>query len=333
MEPSGTAPRTKRAQEFALERLDDRQLLSAGMGNTFAIIPGTVSKAGEITSIQFKIDPSRFTAPRKGKIILGIDVASSDSSSAFRPYIVSVKTPSGQTIMAQHAIYSKTLVKSKKLASAVSSATLVTLPVPKAGQAAGVYTLQVEGASKTTGNFLTGFYLPGDTTGSGEVTTTGLQTIVSELGQSSSGSKYTFDADSNRDGKITMSDVAIASRNLGAKTTISPVVDVNLAQTSDSDLQDRITSQRNVVFTGTVSPGASVTFSEINKNSAGASGVADSSGNYNITVPLGDGSNTFQVTTMDSFGQSISGQISPVTWSANPPKVVNTPSDLATKTT
>jgi hypothetical protein len=30
------------------------------------------------------------------------------------------------------------------------------------------------------------------------------------------------------------------------------------------------------------------------------------------------------VTSTDAFGQSISGQISPVTWSANPPTVTNT---------
>ena len=42
-------------------------------------------------------------------------------------------------------------------------------------------------------------------------------------------------------------------------------------------------------------------------------------------VPLGDGSNTFKVTTTDAFGQSISGQISPVTYTLNPPQVINTP--------
>ena len=42
-------------------------------------------------------------------------------------------------------------------------------------------------------------------------------------------------------------------------------------------------------------------------------------------VPLGDGSNTFNVTTTDAFGQSITGQIAPVTYSTNPPQVINTP--------
>ncbi len=58
-------------------------------------------------------------------------------------------------------------------------------------------------------------------------------------------------------------------------------------------------------------------------------GTADATGNYSIMVPLGNGSNTFKVTTSDAFGQSITGEISPVTWSANPPTVVNTPPKTA----
>ncbi|QEH38023.1 hypothetical protein OJF2_66190 [Aquisphaera giovannonii] len=333
MDPSETSPRIKRAQQFAIEQLDERRLLSAGMGNTFAIMPGTVSTAGSMTSVQFKIDPSQFTAPRNGKLIVGIDVAPSTANSPFKPYIVSVKSSTGRTIMAQHAMYSKALVKANKLGSPVSSATLVTLPVPKAGHAPVTYTLQVEGANKTTGSFLAGFYLPGDTTGKGEVTSASLSTILSEVGQNSTSSKYTFDADSNRDGKITMSDVAIASKNLGAKTTISPVVDVNLAAADSGSLNSRITDHKTVTFSGTVTPKATITFTEANNNSPGATATADATGNYNIAVPLGNGSNTFKVSTMDAFGQAITGTIQPVTYSTNPPTVTNTPSTSTTTAT
>ena len=44
----------------------------------------------------------------------------------------------------------------------MSSAVLATIRVPKAGQAPMVYTVQVQGASETTGKYLVGFYLPGD---------------------------------------------------------------------------------------------------------------------------------------------------------------------------
>jgi hypothetical protein len=144
------------------------------------------------------------------------------------------------------------------------------------------------------------------------------------MGATASSSKYTFDADANRDGRINGQDIRMASQNLGAKTTVSPVVNVDLDPATDGPLHSRITSSREVRFTGSTTPNATITFTEVNNNSPGATGSADASGNYSIMVPLGNGSNTFKVTSTDAFGQSISGQISPVTWSANPPTVTNT---------
>ena len=165
------------------------------------------------------------------------------------------------------------------------------------------------------------------------MTTTDIQTIISKLGTTSTSSNYAFDADANRDGKISLVDAQAASVNLGATTKVSPVVTVNLDPATDGPLNDRITNFKTVHFTGTTTPNATVTFAEINKNSPGATTTADASGNYSIMVPLGNGSNTFNVTTKDAFGQSISGQIAPVTYTLHPPTVVNTPSQLATTTT
>ena len=67
-------------------------------------------------------------------------------------------------------------------------------------------------------------------------------------------------------------------------------------------------------FYGTMTPGATVTFANDNNNGATTTATADASGSYSINVPLVSGSNTFMVTTQDGFGQSISGQISPVTY-------------------
>ena len=109
------------------------------------------------------------------------------------------------------------------------------------------------------------------------------------------------------------------------------MISVNLNPAADP-LNDRITSDSTVNFTGTVTPGATVTFKEINNNSPGATTTADSSGNYSIMVPLGVGANTFSVTSHDAFGQTISGQIAAVTYTANPPTVVNTPPSSTTST-
>lgn len=333
MSPSHKHTRKKRGPNFSLEMLEERQLLSAGMGSTFAIIPGSVTTVGQVSSVQFKIDPSQFTTARGGKILLGIDVAA-DPSSNIKPAIVSIKTASGRlAAQVHHSFYSQALVKANNLGSPMSSAVLATIRVPKDGQPPAVYTVQVQGASKTTGNYLLGFFLPGDVSGAGTVTTTDIQTIISKLGASSTSSNYSFYADANRDGKISLVDAQIASANLRAKTTVSPVITVNLDPATDGPMHSRITNLRTVHFTGSTTPNAAVAFTEINNNSPGATTTADASGNYSIMVPLGDGSNTFNVTTKDAFDQSITGQIAPVTYTLNPPQVINTTSQLATTTT
>ena len=42
--------------------------------------------------------------------------------------------------------------------------------------------------------------------------------------------------------------------------------------------------------------------------------TADATGNYSIIVPLVRGTNTFQVTSTDAFGQTIQGNLAPVTY-------------------
>ena len=333
MNTSQGQPRRKRGKGISLEVLEDRQLLSAGMGSTFAIMPGTVASAGQVSSVQFKVDPAMITPGKGGKIVLGIDVAGNTSAaSVVKPEIVSVKSANGRTIGVQHSTYSPTIVKSSKLSSPTTSAVLVTLPVPKTGQAPEVYTVQVKGLHNTTGQYLVGYFLPGDAKGTGAVDATNLQTIASEFGAkaTASGTKYTFDADANRDGKISVSDLQVASKNLGAKVTISPVISVNLDPATDGPLHSRITNFKTVHFTGSTSPGATVVFTETANNSPGATATANANGDYSIMVPLGDGSNTFKVSSTDAFGQTISGTIAPVTYSLNPPTVVNTPPPVTT---
>src|SRR5271166_2198695 len=75
MNPSHKQPRMKRGRNLALELLEDRQLLSAGEGSTFAIMTGTVATAKQVSSVQFAINPNDFTPARNGRILLGIDVA------------------------------------------------------------------------------------------------------------------------------------------------------------------------------------------------------------------------------------------------------------------
>ena len=139
-----------------------------------------------------------------------------------------------------------------------------------------------------------------------------ISTIKLMLGDSATSSNYSFDADVNRNGIINNQDVKLAEKNLGAATQISPVVSVNLDPASMQ--LDRTTSFSTVHFAGTMTPNGTITFANNNANGATTTATADSTGADSIMVPLVSGSNTFTVTTHDAFGQSISGQISPVVY-------------------
>ncbi len=330
-------PRNRRKPSLAVDPLEDRRVLSAGMGSTFAIVPGTLAEVSQSTgggrravaastpssTVQVTLDFTHFTPGARGRIILGVDVAADPNSSA-KPMVASIQTANGRNMSVQHSRYSKTLVKAQSLGNPISSAVTATLTTPKDGQAPVTYKVNVKGGTADAGAYLLGFYLPGDVDGDGEVTKADVSSIASKFGLTSTDDGYSFDADANRDGKIDAQDLRLAGQNIGAKTVISPVTSVNLDPASDTGISDRITDQKVVKFTGAASPNATIVFTEAYGNSAGATTTVGADGKYSIDVPLGSGSNTFKVTTSDSFGQSITGTIAPVSYSANPPKVVNT---------
>ena len=192
---------------LAPEVLEDRVVLSAGQGSTFAIMPGSVTTAGQVSTLNFTMSSAMFATPkRNGDILLGIDIASatassSSSTSTLKPEIVSVKSASGKMIPVQHSKYDAKVAKANKLGDSKTSAILVTLKVPK-GTATASYSVQVEGLQGTTGSYLVGFYLPGDVTGTGQVTQADLKVIKEDKGMTAESSNYNFDADVNRDGII-----------------------------------------------------------------------------------------------------------------------------------
>jgi hypothetical protein len=306
-------------------------VMSSGQGSTLAIMPGSVTTAGQLASIPFEVSPTLFTPAKDGKIVLGLDIApaSSSSSSAkttnFRPQIVSITAPSGHVMRAQHARYYGPVAKANGLGRATTSAVLFALPVPANGQPAANYTVQVKGLGSTTGQFLVGFYLPGDVAGTGTVTKSDIQTIRSAKGTTAQDSKYNFEDDLNRDGIVNGQDAKIAQENLGAATKVSPVVSVNLDPASDP-AANRVSPFSTVHFAGQTTPDATVKFLDQASGST-TSTTTNSTGAYSVIVPLVTGSNTFTVTTQDGFGQSISGAISPVVYS---PPASNSPSGPGT---
>jgi hypothetical protein len=321
MDTSKRNRRVHRRMCAAPEVLEDRVVMSAGEGSTFAILPGTVGNVGQVSSVQFKIDPTLFTAPKGGKLLLGIDVApatpasstSTTTTASLKPEIVSITDSSGHVIPVQHSKYNAKVAKANKLGDTPTSAALVNVKVPNKGQPDNDYSVQVKGLELTTGQYLVGFYLPGDVAGSGTVTQADLQTIKKDKGLTAMNSKYSFDADVNRDGVINHQDYEDAKKDLGASTLVSPVVSVNLDPASDP-AADRTTPFSTVGFNGALTPNATISFLD-NSSGVTSTSSANSLGTYSISVPLVTGSNTFSVTTQDGFGQSITGSITPVVYS------------------
>jgi hypothetical protein len=310
--------RTRQCLCLAPEVLEDRVVLSAGQGSTFAIMPGTISTPGTTTSVQFTMSSAMFATPKKnGDILLGIDIAAASTSattaSTLKPQIVSVKDAAGKSIKLQKSTYDAKVAKANKIGDTQTSAVLVDLKVPK-GTATANYTVQVEGLEGTTGTYLVGYYLPGDVAGTGQVTKADLKTIKQDKGMTAESANYNFDADVNRNGIINGQDEQLAKEDLGASTAVSPVVSVNLDPASNPEL-DGTTPFSSVVYEGNVTPGATVSFLDQATGVTTTTTAAAQTGVYNITVPLATGSNTFSVTTMDAFGQSITGAITPVVYS------------------
>jgi hypothetical protein len=323
MNESREQQRNRRKPLLAVDALEDRRVLSAGMGSTFAIVPGTIAESGQTSTSEVRLDTTHFTPGARGRIVLGIDVAA-DPGSTVKPEVVAVRAANGRNMGFQRSMYSQTIVKSQGLLSPRSSAVTATLMAPREGQAPASYKVEVRGMTSANGAYLLGFYLPGDVDGDGTVSREDISKIASSFGKASTDDGYQFDADANRDGKIDMRDVRMAGQNVGARTIISPVTSVNLDPASDTGISDRVTNQRVVKFKGTASPNAQIAFVEAEGKSPGGTTTVGADGSYTIDVQLGDGSNTFKVTAADAFGQVISGSIAAVTYSHNPPTVTNT---------
>ncbi len=305
--------RRRRGQNFGVESLEGRELLTGGAGSTFAIMPGSITKAGGTATISFTIDPTHFTMPRSGKLLLGIDVAT-QSGQSLKPLITTITDSQGHTVHGTlHSRYDPKVARSANLNNMMTTAAIT--PVSFApGNKPATYTITVQGQDKTSGSFLVGFYLAGDANGDGTVNSTDLTKIKQEMGLTANSGNYNFDADGNRDGLISRADLTIAQRNLGAATTISPSVTANLDPSYENQIGSQATSFSLVHFTGTVTPGATVTFTNTSHTEPTASTVADSKGSYGLMVALGAGSNVFQVSSHDAFNQTISGKIAPVTY-------------------
>jgi hypothetical protein len=282
----------------------------------FAVMPGTAT-AGKVSQVSFTIDPSHFTLP-KGKLELGIDVTPA-SGSTVKPVVLTVVDSSGRPVRTTHSIYDPQVQRNNTSAGKYTTAVIADVGFSKKDPTAPVtYTVDVMAQGTTAGNYLLGFYLPGDTNGDGTVDQTDVKAIKSEMRVNANQTNYSFDADGNRDGKISMADVQLAEKNMGVKTTVNPTISANLDPNDDPGLSQGVVKSSPIHYTGVATAGATITYQGTNQGDKPVSTVTDSSGKYSINVPVDKGENVFKVSSHDAFQQNISGTITPVTYLVTP---------------
>jgi len=300
-------------QDAQLER---RDVPASNLGNTFAIVPGEITKAGDGAVIQVKLTSDLFTLP-KGKATLGVAVAATTASTV-QPMISKVVNGSNKSVIQPPDNTGGKAVKAAVITTKAATPSLLNVQLGR-GQKSSSYTVSVKDKASTTGNFLSGFYLPGDANGDLKVDKTDLAAIKSLMGVKVGDTKYSFNADSNRNGIIDNADMKLSQGNQGVAVKVTPMITARLDPASDTGTADRITDVRSVKFQGVATPGSTVTYTEVDSKTPPVSTQADATGNYTVTASLADGSNLFRVNATDAFGQTISGLLAPVTYQANPP--------------
>jgi hypothetical protein len=327
MNPSQPS-RRRRGYTLAAEPLESRDLMTGGAGSTFAIEPGTIAQANQPAAVKFTIDTTHFTMPRGG-FTLGIDVVPG-SNSQLKPSIASAAGPTGRMLRLSHAAYAAHLPNATVAAGQLTSAVQTNIQL-QPGSSSESFTLNVRGQGGTTGDYLLGFYLPGDANGDGKVDPTDIAAIKAAFGSKAGSTQYTFDLDANRDGRINIADMRVARKNLGVATTVSPMVSASLDPDSQGPIKDRSLIAPSAHFGGVATPGAVLKYEEVDSKVQPVATTANEAGVYSIIVPVPVGSATFKVTSLDSFGQVISGTLSPVTY--NPDAAMNrTPQDSGDST-
>ena len=184
-------------------------------------------------------------------MMLGIDVVA--NRPRISPQIVSVQTSTASRSRVTRC--DKSVQRTNDSNGKFTSAVIVPISFPRNnGDKPVTFTVNVSSMQKTTGQYLLGFYLPGDAAGTGMVNQASYTATQKLLRLNGNDSKYSFYADANRDGQINRADLNLVRKNTGVTVNVSPVVTSNLNPASVTQTGTRTTSKQVINFTGNASP-------------------------------------------------------------------------------
>ncbi len=312
------------------EPLEPRCLLTGGGGSTFAVIGEMIDQPGQSAVIDFEITPSLFTA-RRDTMILGFDTAAGATTPSITPSIVDVLDSEGRSletpVINPPSAFQRFGPAPDVPDGVVQNAVLRTVAVPNPGgsrfpfgpavtpvaEPALSHTIEVGLPTDQSGQVLVGFYLPGETNDDGLVDLRDLTTIRRALNSTIGESRYNFDADANRDARVTAEDLSIALANLGVRTQVRPTISATLDSESDTGPDDRVTTLEVVEITGEATPGTRIILTEQFRQTTLPALVVDQSGSYRYSAVLEPGPNQFRIDGEDPFGQEFVGILADIT--------------------
>ena len=280
----------------SLEDLEDRLVMSTSVpANTIGVASGTVPAPHATADVSLNVSQRNFSG--RSSIIVG-ESAKASPGSGLVPNVVSVKGPAGKPLPIR---------KGPPIVPGVrnNQTVLVTTGHP------GPLTTIVTGRDRTTGPFQVRAYLPGDITGTGQVTLADLRAFAKAYLTNFHQANYNPAADANQNGQVGLVDGKLLLRN---ETPLTPKIplEVNLALAPQdqthyhaSKNSGGTTLKQDVTILGRTTPG-SLVFSDSGLGDYTFTGQVlptDAHGNFSIQVQNTSGLNNYEFLVIDPYGQ------------------------------
>jgi hypothetical protein len=190
-----------------LERLERREVLSAGGARALAALPGRIEAPGHLAHLSLTIERGQVTSDRSTPVYLGF-TADPATGADVSPRIASVFGPTGLHAAVDKARDNPFIIRINPTADAPSA-----------------FAVDVVGLDDKVGDFVLDAFLPGDVDSNGSVDQADLRSVRAAYGSYEGQPTYNASADFNRDGRVGCLDFELTRRNLGAHAsaiTVTP---------------------------------------------------------------------------------------------------------------
>ncbi len=300
-----SSPRTRRRP--MLDELEGRLALSVGPSNTLGVASGVVEAPRSVAAVSVPVSAGNING--RHSIVIGESI-SPTSGSALEPKAVAVLGPNGENLPARHG--------APFVPGAHGSSTLFVRDGTP-----GPVTTAVTGRRGTAGPFQLRAYLPGDVTGTGQVTLADLKAFSSHFLTTTNNALYSPLADANQNGRVGFVDAKYIARNLAPLTPKGRMfVNLTLApgdavKGHHSNISGGATAKQTVTILGRTVPG-SVVFSDSGLGDYTFSGPVlptDAHGNFSVKVTNREGLNNYDFLAISPYGQQ-KIQDFPIFWTA-----------------